>query len=328
MTAQQPDDLTSAIVKLWIARALEGESQIDEHIQWNVESKARVPLTQMLTAVIGLLAVLLGLALIAAQLAHLLDLRLTPADYLFLLSLFLILLVVLTAAVRVYAAQSSRGVVAILVAALLTVLMAGILAAAQSARNDFSPLRAAAMAIGLALLLPGIALTYRMLVDLVDPFGKTSPMERMLYPHLSQIFGQTTAPAPPEPHRLVPHRVDGQTNAILPAGNGDIHDDDLRLYDFLHKAQVHGLSRASLVRPGHHLRIGPNRDKLTRPLYDDLVHEAEQWGFIQRGGEGDAHAWTTHPDEVLAILRAELERQRGAPYPTTGQAPGRQAIAQ
>ena len=68
--SQQPDDFMGAIIKLWIARALEGESQIDEHVEWNVETKARIPLFQTLTAMAGIAATLVGLFLTAVVLTR------------------------------------------------------------------------------------------------------------------------------------------------------------------------------------------------------------------------------------------------------------------
>ena len=305
------DDFTNSLLKLWMARALEGESQIEERIDWNTETKGRVPLVQMATAAIGLLAVLVGLGLLGSQAAWLFDLDLTIGDYLLVTVFGLLVCLLVMAAVRVLSNTNNRNTVLLVTGAILVVLVGAILAAVVSKRQELDILHSGAIMFGIALFLPGLALSYRQLTDLVDPFGKTSPMERMIYPYLDVLLGAQAQPDP-ELARLIPHRVSGHTQAISSNGAFQVHPDDLNLIAFIREASLRGLARADLVTDPR-IKLRPTGTELTRDVYDTLLHRAsDEWGFIRRGGGGHASVWLIEPAQALTLLEEEAKRVQDA----------------
>jgi len=125
-------DFGDRLLQYWMARAFEGESQIQENIQWDVQSKGWIPVAQALGAVVGLLMTFAGAALMLVT------------------------------------APRLEGLGTLAVAAL-----------------------------GLAVSLPGALLAYRQVRELVDPFGKTSPVERKLLPLIEDIFNVSQEEEPP-----------------------------------------------------------------------------------------------------------------------------------
>lgn len=307
----QRDDFSRAILQFLIAKSFEGESQIDERIDWNAETKGRVPLVQALTATVGLTMSMVGLFLLGWQATWLLGLDLDVFGALLVATFALILLLLLMAAIRALTNSYSAGVLVVLAASLVILLAMGALAYASD--RELSMWHGFALIAGMALLMPGLALTYRQLADLIDPFGKTSPLERMLYPYLGTIFGEQGEPVQPEPRRLVPFRHNGAVSAVS-TGTGaryDVHPDDLDLLAFIREASQRGLAREALVTKPR-IKLRPTGTEITRGVYDAMMRRAsEEWGFIDRGGEGHPAHWLVEPSTALGVLEAEIQRIRG-----------------
>jgi hypothetical protein len=221
-----------------MAKALEGESKIDEHIQWNVETKARVQLWQAFTLGVGILVMVIGVVLLI---------------------------------VAGLVADSWRG---------WAWLLVGLVP---------------------CFLVPGWRLTHRQWHELKDPFGKTSPMERMVQPYIEQLLG---AQEPGTVRVRVPYPVfinGGEVSVQEPPEEGDEPSEDLGdLIAFLELARIRGLARAGLVvKP---LLKLPSGRRLTRPCYEAMIDAAIEWRIVERGGDGVPHTWRIEPDAGIELL--------------------------
>jgi hypothetical protein len=313
MSEPMSDDFRKALLQMLMIRGFTGESEIKEHINWDVQTRGKVPLVQAFTGMVGIFCILVGLFLLGGQVGVLTGLDLTPADYLFAavlgLTAFLVVMGLLYRAMR----SATQGTVAILAAGLALILVLAMISAVAGAAERFTIWRGLASALGIVLLLPGLALAYRQLVDLIDPFGKTSPMERMMVPYLAHLFiGEPIAPAPPA--RLIPRRVAGQlTDAVSYAPEVDHYDiarEDLDFVAFIAEAARYGLARNVLIRRPR-IRLRPSGTILTRDVYDAMMERADvEWGFVDRGGDGIAATWRVNPEDALRILRDEIRRIR------------------
>lgn len=306
------DEFGQTFLKIWIARMMEGESQIAETIKWDRETKANVPHFQALTAAEGILLLILGLGLFGWSVAWLLKWDITAGDVLLVGTGALTLLVALSAIASTVLRSESKPVAWAFGGFFLLLLAVGVAAALTSARERFDFWHAAALALVPVLMIPGAALTYRQLIDLLDPFGKTSPMERMMRDYLPRLFGEGTGP-----QRLsVPYRVNGE---LRPAHVDDgeqpgtvlhVAPQDANLADFIREAGRRGLGRRKWLMKGRENYVLPStKTEVGRDIYDDLIEQAEQWGFVTPGGGGSRANWLVSPKAALARLEAEMVAQ-------------------
>jgi hypothetical protein len=222
------DSFGEQLLKLMLVRTLEGESQIDEHIQWNRETKALVPLAQALTVAVGITATVTGLIFIAIAV--------------------------------------------------------------------WEPKTWPLALLSLALIPAGLLLTYRQARELLDPFGKLSPMERMIRPYVGQLF--TVDPPQPQP---------GKERIVLLRTRGLItnHADEEKqiLGDF-------GEFVARLPHKGTTLRAW--EEELGRDIYNDyrdkLIEAGyAQWKSIGPHGPHERQGWklTVPTRHVLTALNGD-----------------------
>lgn len=291
------DNFGDVLLKMIMARAAQGESQIEEHIERNAHTAASMPLAQAFVAGVGVLSTVVGLAAIGSQAAFLFGWRLLPGDYLLIAVIGLLIIVVSFAAVRILADQYSAAAVGVVVGGLVGLVIVALIAALLSHRDSLTWWRAGLIALGLAALIPGVALSYRQLVDLVDPFGKTSAMERMIKPYLSQLFGGTEPEPEPEYSRFVPHRLANET-AALNIGTGPLHPKDAELLEFVRRAATAGLSRR--VWLGQTLET--SGQSVTRDRYEFMIDRLVHLGYVHPGGQGYAARWAVPPSEAVEDL--------------------------
>lgn len=87
-----------------------------------------------------------------------------------------------------------------------------------------------AIGVGTCLVISGALLTYRQSRELLDPYGKMSPMERMLKPYMGDVFGGMAID--PEGRVLPRHTIevqvkDKKTTNFLDAAWLELSDDSL-----------------------------------------------------------------------------------------------------
>jgi uncharacterized membrane protein YhaH (DUF805 family) len=295
------DSFGDMLLKLIITRAAQGESEIQEHIERNAHTAATMPLAQAGAAAVGIVAVLVGLGLIGWQAAWLLDWDLTPGDFLLVGCLGIIIFFSAVAIIHRLAHDANHPTILLLAAALGGLLLIGILAALLSHRHALTWWRAMAIVAGLACLIPGLALAYRQLVDLTDPFGKTSAMERMIRPYFGQLFGQ---PDPePEYSRFMPYTNANGTKAVS-VGTGPLGKEDAKLLEFAQRGAGVGLSRR--VWLGKTLTC--TGESVTRDVYDGLVARMVRLGYaIPAPSRGKSARWAIAPTDAIAHLEAPAE---------------------
>jgi hypothetical protein len=155
MDQKGSDSFGEKLIQLMLLRSMEGESTIQESIQWNRETKGIVPLVQAGGLLAGLIVTAIGF---------------------------------------------------------------GIVFGALDALNRGDPGGRTQVMIGLVVAIPGILLAYRQGRDLLDPFGKTSPMERMLRPHIANmLMGPQEEAEEGTPPRIFPARNAQDVRALSPA---------------------------------------------------------------------------------------------------------------
>lgn len=307
------DDFTGMILKILAARWFEGESQIQEHIDWTPKTKGMVPLAQAATAAVGILALLVGLGMLGWGTGQVIDVEITVMDAV-LVGVMVCVLLVVSLAVARWVLKTGPTVVIAGFALLVMVVMLVALTGALAGDGMAAP---AVVALGLApaFLVAGGALAYRQLQDLLDPFGKTSPAERMVAPYISQLFGSGQG----EVRRLtVPYRVNGALRAPVAAAREDgepiveVHVDDMALAEFIDEAARRGLARRSwLVKGGQNVLLPRSGVRVGRDVFDELMGRLVAWGFVDPGGEGAAAHWLVPPGEALETLEREMVEQLG-----------------
>jgi hypothetical protein len=299
------DDLLKSFLQMMLVRAMQGESQIQEQYHHGVETKAKVQAAQAISIFAAVCLVLLGMGLIGGQLAWLMDLTLTAGDYL----LVFIAAVMLLAAGGWLASRAFSGkqrvVQSVMGLAMALLITVAAISAVNAHREEWSIWRAAALVVGMGLIVSCGSWAYRQLTELLDEFGKTSPMERMMMPYLEELFGQT---AEPQYTRLVPYRRGGEQLATSNGATAEpppLHPDDQDLLDFIEEAQRRGLSRGAWL-DGPKYKLPTTGNRVTRDRYDTLVRLLAHWGFIALGGDGAGHDWLLEPDQALEILQGEM----------------------
>lgn len=294
------DNFGDMLLKMIMARAAQGESQIAEHIERNAHTGAAMPLAQAAVAAVAVFAVLAGLGMIGSQAAFLFGWELLPGDYLLAGTLGLLVLIGAVAVVRVLSDQYSAAVVGVIAVGLAGLLLVALIAALLSHRDGLTWWRAGLIALGLAFVVPGLALAYRQLVDLVDPFGKISPMERALVPYLGALFGQDE---PEQKYsRFVPYRR-GNGAEVLNIGDGPLHPEDAALLEFARRAASVGLSRR--VWLGQTLET--LQTPVTRECYEELMGRLVHLAYVVPGGQGIAARWAVPASEAVADLEMQAE---------------------
>ena len=304
--AEKSDDLLKSFLQMMLVRAMQGESQIQEQYHHGVETKAKVQAAQALSIFAATCLVVLGMILVGGQLVWLMDLDLTAGDYLFVF----IAATMLVGAGGWLASRAFSGrhrlIQAVMGLAIALLVAAAAISAVNAHRNDWTVLRAAALVVGVALIVSCGSWGYRQLTELLDEFGKTSPMERMMMPYLSELFQQQ---AEPTYTRLVPWRRGGEQRATSNGARTEepppLHPDDQDLIDFVAEAQRRGLSRAAWLEGAKYV-LPHTRNRVTRDRYDVLVRLAARWGFVVLGGDGMATDWLLEPDQALEILTGEM----------------------
>lgn len=299
-----------SLLKFWFARALEGESQIQEHIQWDRETKGLVPLVQAAGVALGVGSVVVGLALMGWGATRAINVHITPTDALLAGVLLALALVILAIAARFIFRMAQPIVSASLAVAVFLLVVVGVLMALFGELDTGAGL---ALAGATAILVAGLSLAYRQLVDLLDPFGKTSPVERMMRPYLAQLFtGQQE-----QVNRLsVPYRINGTLRepAAAMAADGEpvvrIHRDDLALIEFIREAERRGLSRRKWLQKRQPNVVLPRSGvEVGRDIYDDMVARLAQWGIVSPGGEGKASHWMMNAADGIELIEREIVAQ-------------------
>lgn len=165
-------------------------------------------------------------------------------------------------------------------------------------------------AIGFIVLVPGALLAFHQSKALLDPFGKTSALERKMLQYVDLLFGVNLDQQDGEelPERLLPVRSAGRVRGAATRAqeaSPTVHPLDARMIQFIVDAQVRGLGRR------HWLGREWMGERVGRGLYDVIMDDLERWEFVDRGGDGVAARWLTDPDKALEILRNEIEARDG-----------------
>lgn len=304
------DDFGSKLLQLLLVRAMEGESQIKETLEWNRETKGIVPLVQALGVMAGLAAMSLGLGMLGWGATRAVDVHIDLGGTLLIGVLLLLGLSGIYGLARHFFQTSPVIVAAGLGVILFLVLLAALLLAIFGGRLDLWAVLA--LVASPPVLVAGIALGYRQLIDLLDPYGKTSPVERQMFPYLGELFVGSQEQA----KRLdVPYRINGEMRE--PASelmDGEpivrIHRDDLALIEFISEAAQRGLSRRKWLQRGQQNVILPRSGvEVGRDTYDEMMTRMIDWGFVTPGGEGRSSHWMTRPADAVQVIEREIVAQ-------------------
>lgn len=307
------DGFMRQFLQMMLVRAMEGESQIKEVYQHGTETKFKVQALQMLSVFCALCGLTLGLWLIGGQLVWLLDLELKAGDYL-LVAIGAVALLGGGAMLAQFAFQTKHRVIqSVMGLGVAIVLVVAVLVAVNSRREDWTILRGIGMVTGTSLVVACGAWAYNQLCELIDPFGKQSPVERMMMPYLPQLFGGEEEET--EFTRLLPYRRNGQQQATStgPRQGPRLHPGDADLVDFIAEARVRGLARKAWLK-GRKYKLPATSNRVTRNRFDELIEMAVHWGFVEPGGEGVAAQWLVRPEDALRTLLLEMEAV-GLPLP-------------
>lgn len=304
------DDFGSMFMRFWMARMMEGESQIQEHIEWTPRTKGLVPLAQAATMFLGLLAVVLGLGLLAWGATRVVEVDLSALDALLAGVLLGLLLLLAVVAVQSLLQGSAASVVGGFGALVGLVAVAGLVLALTRDRLDAPA--AWAVATAPVLMVAGGALAWRQMLDLVDPFGKVSAMERRIAPYIPMLFE-----GPEQAERLViPYRVNGELREPAAAMRADgepivrARREDVALVEFIREAETRGLSRRGWLRRNRANVVLPRSGmEVGRDTYDEMIGELAAWGIVARGGEGHRHHWMMRPAEAIGLIEREMVSQ-------------------
>jgi hypothetical protein len=302
------------LIQAWVLKGMEGESQIQEHIQWDLRTKGWMPLFQALGAVIGLNMIAVGLSFLGWGTGRLADIEIAFSDGMLVGTLFCLLFAVLMVVFGRLLNTSTRIVVIVFTLLLSLMIVSAVIVALR--QNKLDTWGTIAVIFAPSILIPGMALAYRQLFDLFDPFGKTSPLERMVRPHLAELM----AGAPGIPEMAIPYRIGTEFREPLIELNGEdtvmINLRDRQMLEFIEVAKKRGLTRRNWIR-----RLQPNITlpvtglEITKDEYNAMIDKLAAWGIIWRGGDGKATRWRIEPAKAIEFLNKEIisqvvERQR------------------
>lgn len=314
-TDNEKQSSTWSLIWQWLmARGMESESTIQERIEWSPRTKALLPLYQAFVGVIAGLMFLLGSGLLGANLNAGLDLGLIKvADMLFLGCVVAIIGLLAVRGIMLWTQHLDQWIYWAVGGTVSLLLGLSVLALASE--TTWSEWQLAGVGLGLALIAPGAALFIRIMADLLDPFGKTSPLERALLPFAQRLLGQEEMDSQPEPPpAAIPWRQAGQVRATSPAPDLSTHvlltRQEAALLEFLEESEVRGLGRSAwLGKDQPNVYLPHSRLEVTRETFDGLIDLAVHWGFIRKRGPRKTPERVVVAAEAEAIILEEANRR-------------------
>ena len=148
--------------------------------------------------------------------------------------------------------------------------------------------------------------------ELLNTFWRKSPMESLIAPPAARLIDSLAneGHAEPENGGFIRVRSAAELRAML-AGDREDADtlpaDAANFVDFLVMARNIGLARAAwLPANGKRVTLPSSGMRVTRQVYETMIDEAADWGFVQRGEGGAAHRWLVEPRDALRTLGEAL----------------------
>jgi hypothetical protein len=315
---KEKPSLIAQFLQMWLVRAMEGESKIQEQIQHGRETKSKLQASQALALFVAICAMGTGLWLIGQAVGRAFDLEMEAGDFALLGAGIFLAVDLLTIGIRKALDGMEPGLQVI--ATVLVLLIAfGVLAAAAL---KMQPIQYAGLMIGTAATIAGLSWAKHQMQELLDPMGRTSGVERMVKPYLPRLFGEDDE-GEPEYGEPIPHRMRGHTaltSAASDNGQRKAAPWTYELLEFIKRSAEIGLSRdrawLKAGKPRYKLSSG---SRVTRGLYDAFLEKMQLYEWVQKDGDQDAWQWAPGITPHLAadLLKAEIARIEGEAHPPT-----------
>lgn len=336
------------LLKLLMATGLMGGGQTHEQIIYGRESQVWVQVLQALALVGSVVAVAGGLWLMAGGLVWTVRMAESEWDLLMVAVPGALVAMVMRGLASRLAAKigERRGLepgnvvimgLAVMIETMATVaaIMGGLVAVqALDMAASWEALDFARPVIGLGLVVAGTLLSWRFGNELFNPLFPKSPTTEILERLVEQLEGDGPETVV-EVRGPFPARTNGQIakpvlpTTQLPAGGGTVKvelSEDYKLFvdlvALVHRAQVHGLTRAANVENVHpRLRL-PSGERLSRGRLEVLwAYGADVWGlWTYEAAKGITPEWAMEPGVALDVLKAAWDRHEGVDTPPAPEA--------
>lgn len=286
----KPDPWADRIAGIAALRGMLGESTIKESSSIGLTTRVTMPLLQ--AASIGLSFVVFaagGWALVDG-LVGAFDIDLNPGMYLLtLVTIGTLVIGLWVGANRAF--EKSRAAVrwAFVLASALFVVSA-LLSAAFEFQRAFDWMRFAEILFGAGAVLASALLLFHQILNIVDPYWRTSPAERELLAmwrsQPGQISDQRFA-------QRIPYRHAGRSERILAEPQtADLHPDpfEYEVLDFLKMSREIGLGIRDWAR-GTVQVLESTKVKVTETKWAAIVDRLIEDGYVLSGGHGFPTRW-------------------------------------
>lgn len=275
-------------------RGFFGESTIRETGAIDYVTRLWLPIAQALALFVAFAVFCFGSWVLVDSVLEVVDVRVNPGSYLVLVLVALLTVAVVWQGVRFFLSSVSLSVAIGFVLAIGFFVAAAVILAMVTLREDFTWLLFLKSVGSAGAVLSSILLIYHLILNILDPYWKTSPAER----ELLGLWRSQPEPESPQgrPIQRYPWRHGGRSRKIvLDRIDEDIDYPDEGEYeylDFLKLSRTIGLGRNAWVRDFTRHFVSTGRE-VTEPAYNDMINRLEDDGYIVRGGSGRATRWAT-----------------------------------
>lgn len=315
----RPDPWADRLAGIAALRGMLGESTIKESAKIDTETRVVMPALQTLSVLVAWVVFLIGCWALIDGLVVAFQVNLNPGMYL--LTFATIAAVVGGCGYGIYKAFSAAKPAvkwALALAGSLLVITA-MMSAAMSLRAEFDFWRFVEIVVGSGAVLGSGLLIYHQLLNIVDPYWRTSPSER----ELLEMWRNQPPLAPPTvgsvrgQQRSITYRYKDEeteipiaTEILPPEEPVDIvegpEDWEFEIINFLELAKDIGLGRKAWLEDADRF-LTSTGTKVTKPKYNEMIDRLAEKGYVRKGGgpgEGTATDWV-HPWTAKKALKSE-----------------------
>lgn len=298
----RPDPWADRIAGIAALRGMLGESTIKETSSIGMTTRVWMPLVQTIAIGVGFVLFSAGAWGLMDGLIVSFDADVQPAMYLLLFVVVVALLGGISyATYRAFlsAKPAARWVMAI---AITLFVLTALVSATLELRAAFDLWRFLETLVGAGVMLGSGLLVFHQILNVVDPYWRTSPAEREL---LAMWRNQPDPVYEPARASRIPYRHGGRRDdkILVPEPDEVLPEhSEYELLDFLELSQRIGLARSAWISDAER-RLKSTGAVVDRRIYDRIIAELVDAGYVIPGGDGKATRWAPGWDPTSAYNR-------------------------